>query len=156
MMRCNGAELERCRDNAWRPFDHCTTAAQCDAVSGTCLGAVCEPGSFQCVTPGASPLPAAEGESRLGLTLQICNTSGTGFQRVESCADLELCDDVHGQCDICDPTLPPLCSGNRLLVCTADGQEQTLYKVCTQGCIDAGTAGAIRTTCREDLANASN
>ena len=62
----------------------------------------------------------------------------------------------HGQCDICDPTLPPLCSGNRLLVCTADGQEQTLYKVCAEGCIPEGTEGATQTTCREDLANASS
>jgi hypothetical protein len=153
-LRCNGAELERCGDNAWHPYAHCSTAAQCDVSSGTCLTPACDPGSFRCVIASNPPVVPDEGASRRGLTLQVCNTSGTGFESVESCAALELCDEAHGQCDICDPTLPPLCSGNRLLVCTADGQEQTLYKVCTEGCIEAGTDGAIRTTCREDLANA--
>jgi hypothetical protein len=150
-LRCNDAELERCRDNAWHPYDHCTSAAQCDTSTGTCLAALCEPGSFRCVTAGEPALPAPEGASRLGLELQVCNTSGTAFDSVESCDGLELCDDVHGQCDICDPTAPPQCTGNRLFVCTADGQEQTLFKVCTSGCAETETEGAIRTTCREDL-----
>jgi hypothetical protein len=150
-MRCNGAELERCRDNAWRPYQRCTSAAQCDIVNQTCREPACEPGSFRCVTRGEPALPAAEGMSRLGLILEACNSSATGFERVEACATLALCDAPHGQCDICDPTQPPRCSGNRVLVCTADGQEQTLYRVCALDCVEEEIDGTIRATCREDL-----
>jgi hypothetical protein len=102
------------------------------------------------VNPADPSTPVADDASRLGLLLQVCNDSGTGFESASACGPLELCDEVHGQCDICDPTLPSVCAGNDLLVCTADGQELTLYKVCAQGCIDAGD-GSSRTTCREDL-----
>jgi hypothetical protein len=155
-MRCNDAELELCRDNAWRPYQRCATAAQCDSVNRSCRDAACDPGKFLCVMPGQPSVPLAEGVSRLGLTLQVCNSSATGFELVESCAALELCDDAHGQCDICDPTDPPRCSGNRVVVCTADGQEQTLYKVCTEGCIEEVVGGTIRTTCLEDVDSGSS
>jgi hypothetical protein len=150
--RCNGAELELCRDNAWHPHDRCTTAAQCDAIGGSCLVALCEPGQFRCVTPGSPPVPAEDGASRLGLQLEVCNDFGTAFEASRECARLELCDDEHGQCDICDPSLPLLCSANRLQVCTADGQELTPLKVCTMGCDTVQVDGTSRTTCLEDLA----
>jgi hypothetical protein len=154
-LRCNGAELERCGGNVWRPFEHCATAAQCDTVGGTCLPAVCDPGSFRCVNPADPAAPVADDAPRFGLLLQACNALGTGFEAVSACGALELCDAAHGQCDICDPTLPSVCSNDELLVCTADGQELTLYKVCEQGCIEAGVNGSSRTTCREDLTTAS-
>lgn len=149
--RCNGAELERCRDNAWRPFERCATPAQCNAGTGTCSPAVCEPGSFRCVSPSDPTVAVPEGAPRLGLALQACNDAGTAFEPAASCGPLQLCDEVHGQCDICDPTLPALCVLDELWVCTADGQEQTLYEVCRQGCVEAGS-GSNRTTCRENLA----
>lgn len=148
-LRCNAAELERCRGNIWRPYAHCATSAQCDASAGQCQAAACDPGSFRCVNPADPSTPVADDASRLGLLLQVCNDSGTGFESASACGPLELCDAEHGQCDICDPTLPSVCAGNDLLVCTADGQELTLYKACTQGCIAAGD-GSSRTTCRED------
>lgn len=150
--RCNGADLEVCRDNGWHPYERCVTPAQCDAAGGACLPAICEPGAFRCSTP-ADPTSAAPDEvSRLGLVLQECNAAGTGFEPVRACGALELCDAPHGQCDICDPTLPSVCSDQgELLVCTADGQELTLYKLCEQGCVEAGTGDSSRTTCREDL-----
>jgi hypothetical protein len=148
-LRCNGAELERCAGNAWHPYQHCATPAQCNTSAGACLPAVCEPDSFRCVSPAAPDV--AVDASRPGLVLQSCNALGTGFITASACGPLELCDAAHGQCDICDPRLPSVCSGNLLLVCTADGQELTPYKVCAQGCIEAGTNGASRTTCREDL-----
>jgi hypothetical protein len=154
-LRCNGAELERCGGNTWHPYEHCDTAAQCDSIGGTCRPAVCDPGSFRCVNPADPATPVADDASRLGLVLQGCNALGTGFESVSACGALELCDAAHGQCDICDPSLPSVCSGDELLVCTADGQELTLYKVCAQGCIEAGTSGSSRTTCREDLTPAS-
>lgn len=89
---------------------------------------------------------------RLGLALEACNAQGTGYVPALACAPGELCDDVHGQCDICAPS-QLLCSDRELLVCTADGQERTLYKVCEQGCVEA-TGIVNRTTCREDLESA--
>jgi hypothetical protein len=154
-LRCNGDELERCGGNAWHPYQHCTSAAQCDAVAGSCRAAVCDPGSFRCVNPSDPAMPVPDDAPRLGLLLQACDALGTGFEPVAACGALELCDAAHGQCDICDPTLPAVCSGDELLVCTADGQELTLYKVCTQGCIEAGTNGSSRTTCREALTTGS-
>jgi hypothetical protein len=156
LFRCNGAELELCRDNAWHAYNHCTTAALCDAVNGTCAAAICEPGQFRCVTPGTPPVAAEEGTSRLGLDLEVCNDSGTAFEAFSDCAALEVCDEVHGQCDICDPSLPLLCSGTRLQVCTADGQELTPLKVCTMGCNTVQVNGTSRTTCLEDLTEMSS
>jgi hypothetical protein len=150
--RCNGAELERCRDNAFHPYAHCSTPAQCDALGGACVAAVCDPGQFRCVAPGTPPTPVEDTNGRRGATLEVCNDAGTAFETRRACGPLELCDDEHGQCDICDAASPLACSGSALEVCTADGQERTLYKVCTQGCLEAGTGGASRTTCREDLA----
>jgi hypothetical protein len=98
------------------------------------------------VSPSDPGVAAPEETSRLGLALQVCNTAGTAFEPVATCGALERCDDVHGQCDICDPTLPSLCVGSELWVCTADGQEQTLYEVCRNGCVEAGN-GSNRTTC---------
>ncbi|HTV19451.1 MAG TPA: hypothetical protein VMG12_12285 [Polyangiaceae bacterium] len=155
-LRCNGAELERCVGNAWHPHRHCATAAQCDITSGTCLDAACDPGSFRCVNAADPNTPVADDAPRFGLVLQACNAFGTRFEPVAVCDGSELCDAAHGQCDICDPTLPAVCAGNDLLVCTADGQELTLYKVCAQGCIEAAPDGSSRTTCREDLTSASS
>jgi hypothetical protein len=150
-LRCNGAALERCRNDAWRPFERCETAAQCDVAAGRCQPAVCEPRTFRCVTPGNPPVVAEADTPRLGLSLEQCNETGTGFEPVRTCTPLELCDDTHGQCDICNPTRPLECADRTLLVCTADGQERTLYKQCTQGCVEAGTGGSNRTTCLEDI-----
>jgi len=152
-LRCNGPELERCRENAWRPYAHCASAAQCDATgAGACREPICEPGTYRCLVPGNPPTVADDQTPRLGLALEACNAQGTGFVPALTCAPAELCDDAHGQCDICAPS-QLLCSDRELLVCTADGQERTLYKVCEQGCVE--TTGVVnRTTCREDVAAA--
>ena len=154
-LRCNGDELERCGASAWHPYRHCVSAAQCDVASGTCLEAACDPGSFRCANPAAPDAAVADDAPRFGLLLQACNALGTGYESLAACGATEQCDPVHGQCDICDPTLPSVCAGNDLLVCTADGQELTLYKVCATGCIEAAPDGSSRTTCREDLVPAS-
>jgi hypothetical protein len=156
-LRCNGAELEQCRDNAWRPYARCETAAQCNlSREQPCLEPVCQPGSFRCVGPGNPPVPAAPETPRQGLALEVCNPAGTGFDAVRQCATLEVCDDAHGQCDICDAARPITCAGNNLRVCTADGQENTLYKACAQGCVETVTGGVSRTTCLEDLDNTTS
>jgi hypothetical protein len=153
-LRCNERELERCRDGAWRPYAHCAGADQCDATgAGSCREPVCAPGTYRCVVPGNPPTAAEEDTPRLGLALEACNASGTGYVPALACAPTELCDDAHGQCDICAPS-QLLCSDRELLVCTADGQERTLYMFGTLGCLEA--IGTTRgTTCRFYLA-ASN
>lgn len=154
-LRCNGAELQRCRGNAWHPYAHCATPAQCDPQGGGCREPVCDPGGFRCANPGDPPAPLPGEAPSPGPELQVCNPLGTGYVRVKTCASADLCDDDHGQCDICDPSLPSVCSGDELQVCTADGQELTLFKRCALGCVEAGTEGSSRTTCREDLTPAS-
>jgi hypothetical protein len=156
-LRCNDAELELCRDNIWRPYARCETRAQCNlSREQPCLAPVCEPGSFRCVTPGAPPVAAEPDAPRLGLALEVCNTTGTGFDAVRQCTARELCDDTHGQCDICDAARPITCSGSNLRVCTADGQESTLYKTCAEGCVETVSGGTSRTTCREDLSGTTS
>jgi hypothetical protein len=151
-LRCNDAELQLCRDNIWRPYARCETAAQCTlSREQPCQLPVCEPGSYRCVAPGAPPVAAPPEAPHLGLALEVCNDTGTGFDAVRQCSALELCDDVFGQCDICDATRPITCGGNNLRVCTADGQESTLYKTCVEGCVETTSDGMSRTTCREDL-----
>ncbi len=161
-LRCNGQSLERCRDNAWRPYRRCTTAALCDASgAGSCQPPVCQPGTHRCIISEVNPVLPEAGASRAGLTLQACNAGGTGYELVRACTPDQLCDATHGQCDLCDPTQPYLCSGNELLVCTADGQERTLDKLCADACVAPGTSDGgprplTRATCREDLPGSQN
>lgn len=147
--RCNGQFLERCRDNIWAPYARCASAALCDASgTGACTEPTCEPGSYQCVVPGAGSVPAMPGAPTRGLVLQRCNADGTGYELYDACAAEELCDAAHGQCDICDAREPTFCDGNELLVCTADGQERLLQRVCSLGCVGPEQPGPP--ACRED------
>lgn len=155
--RCNGQFLERCEGNTWRPRQRCLTANLCDPSGvGSCRAATCQPGEHQCVTTGAVPTVAELDSPILGLTLQVCNTGGTGFETVRECTGM-FCDAAHGQCDICD-AYKPICNGDTLELCSADGQEREREKVCREGCtIATSDAGAPETTgqsaCREDPPN---
>jgi hypothetical protein len=148
-LRCNGQFIERCRDNTWVPHARCATAALCDASgTGSCLEPTCQPDTYQCVAPGANSIPAAPGAPTRGLLLQRCNSSGTGYELSETCSAEEFCDAAHGQCDICDSGEPVFCNGNELSVCTADGQERMLQRVCPLGCVTPEQPGPP--ACRED------
>lgn len=148
-LRCNDAALERCSEGRWRPHARCATPAQCDASAGECQPLLCEPHSYRCVDP-EDPTIVAEGAAPApGFTLQVCNPAGTAFDTLRACSPFELCDARHGQCDLCDPAFPLVCASDALLVCTADGQERTLYKVCAEGCRDPDATS--RATCLEDL-----
>jgi hypothetical protein len=158
--RCNGQFLERCEGNAWRPEARCATAALCNpSGAGGCNAPTCDPGGHRCVSSEADAIAAEPGVSTRGLTLQICNAAGSGFETVAVCADM-FCDSTHGQCDMCDP-YEAQCSGDTLYRCSADGQEAELEKACTLGCVsagassEAGVASAGRTACLEDLARDS-
>lgn len=147
--RCNGQFLERCRDDLWAPYARCASAALCDPTgTGACIEPACEPGSYQCVAPGANSVPALPGEPTWGLVLQRCKADGTGYELYESCAAEELCDAAHGQCDICDARQPTFCNGNELSVCTADGQERMLLRACSLGCVSPEQPGPP--ACLED------
>lgn len=149
-LRCNGQFLERCRGNTWVPHARCASAALCDPSGvGSCADPTCQPDTYQCVTPGANSVPAAPGAPTRGLLLQRCNASGTGYELHEPCDAEEFCDAAHGQCDVCDPGEPAFCSGNELLVCTADGQERMLQRVCALGCVTPEQPGPP--ACREDV-----
>jgi hypothetical protein len=130
--RCNGAELERCLQDFWFPYARCASSALCNP-SGVCNPPVCEAGEGRCVTPGAEPTVARPGEPTLGLTLEVCNPGGTGFETVRDCAPDELCDGTHRQCDLCDP-LEPVCFQEKLHQCSADGQEREPERDCPGGC----------------------
>jgi hypothetical protein len=150
-LRCNSQFLERCEDNAWHPQSRCLTPALCDAVNGTCRAEFCEPGTYQCARLGTTQ-PAGPDDSLLGLPLQVCDPSGERFVSVRDCDENQWCDPIHGQCDICDASDPAVCIDNTLYLCSADGQERTLHRVCSQGCevvsADAGTAELGRLACR--------
>lgn len=158
-LRCNGQFLERCEGNTWRPRERCLTATLCDARgAGSCRPAACQPGEYRCVMAAAVPVVYEPGSDVLGLTLQQCNTSGTGFDTVLDCAGT-YCDSIHGQCDLCD-AYTTLCEGDTLKRCSADGQEKELEKYCSNGCIgvpvDAGAPpatgpGTMAAHCGEDI-----
>jgi hypothetical protein len=103
---------------------------------------------------GAVPVVLEPDTNVQGVTLQMCNTGGTGFVTVKECTGT-FCDAIHGQCDICD-AYETLCEGDVLKRCSADGQERELEKLCIQGCnlagADAGAAAVMgRAACLEDL-----
>jgi hypothetical protein len=159
-VRCNTQYLERCQSNAWQPLARCATASLCDPTgTGTCHDPVCNPGSYQCVTPGATPLVADTDDSKRGLTLQVCNSAGSAYVTVRDCPSDDYCDAAHGQCDICD-SLGLFCFEGDLYRCSADGQERELEKRCRSGCqtplADAGAsptgiATTSQSACSEDL-----
>lgn len=150
-LRCNGQYLERCADNAWHPQSRCLTPTLCDAVNGVCRAPLCEPGTYQCARLGTL-LPAGRDDSLLGLPLQVCDPSGERFVPALNCGENQWCDPIHGQCDICDASDPAVCIDSVIYLCTADGQERTLDRVCSQGCevvsSDAGAPKLDRPTCR--------
>lgn len=147
--RCNGQFLERCEGNTWHPQERCLTATLCDANgAGSCRAPTCQPGEYRCVMPAAVPVVYEPNSDVLGLTLEQCNTSGTGFETVLNCAGT-YCDAVHGQCDLCD-AYTTLCEGDTLKRCSADGQEKEVERYCSAGCLannvpaaDAGTPPAM-------------
>lgn len=147
-LRCNGQFLERCRDDTWVPHARCASAALCDASgAGSCVDPTCLPGSYRCVAPGANSVAAAPGEPTRGFSLQRCNAGGTAYEPYDACSAEEFCDAAHGQCDICDSGQPAFCNGNELSVCTADGRERILQRVCSLGCMTPEPPGPP--ACRE-------
>jgi hypothetical protein len=82
---CDGATLERCRDDQtdWQPLATCADAASCNPLAGNCSS--CTPGDQVCS----------------GADLLRCGAAG--FELVATCGAPELCDSGAGRCQ------PPEC-----------------------------------------------
>jgi hypothetical protein len=83
---CDGATLERCRDDEtdWEVLATCSDATSCNPLAGACTP--CMPGDTACS----------------GAELWVCGASG--FAKAATCATPELCDPVAGACE------PPGCA----------------------------------------------
>lgn len=79
--RCDGASVERCRDDetAWDPVTTCDDAASCNPLTGDC--SACSPGDAACS----------------GRELWVCGESG--FAKADTCATPELCNGMTGACE---------------------------------------------------------
>lgn len=140
-LRCNGQFLERCRGSGWRSESRCESAALCDPLTLACLLPVCVPGTYQCLRRGTN-VAADPDDSTLGLVLQVCVPGGNAFVTAQECSGEELCDAVHGQCDLCVSNQAGCDEDGNLYQCSADGQERTLDRACPLGCVAGGGADA--------------
>lgn len=96
-LQCSGAALQRCEADAWVTEERCASAAQC-TLQG-CEETLCTPMEYSC-------------EER---ALRRCNTTGTAWIPVQTCATSELCDVATKRC------APPVCQpGQRR--CNTRGQ----------------------------------
>ncbi len=84
--RCDGATVERCREDetGWDPVTTCDEAASCNALTGDC--SECSAGDAACS----------------GNELWTCGPDG--FVNAATCAAPELCNAITGRCD------PPECT----------------------------------------------
>lgn len=119
-LRCNSNELQRCRVDR-TDLDQvasCATAALCAASMSSCTG---DAGVCECVEPACGP-----GETECeGSTLRRCNADQTGFELVETCASVELCE--RGRARLPLSCEPPACAAGSF-DCTAEG----LLRSCKQ------------------------
>lgn len=129
--RCQGARLERCRDNrtGFEPVTTCESAGMCDPSAGTCR--TCSVGEFAC----------SDGE------LRTCS-GDAAWSNATQCETAALCrvnpDRGGGTCD------PPqcetgsfLCEGGWLLACAPTRDRWNLVEYCGADAIcDAATAAA--------------
>jgi hypothetical protein len=97
--RCDGAALERCRDDEtdWDPVTTCDDTTSCNPLRGDC--SPCSPGDATCS----------------GQELWLCGANG--FARADTCAAPELCDAAVGRCDA------PACDTPGATRCNADDVE---------------------------------
>jgi hypothetical protein len=72
----------------------------------------------------------------------ICNDGRTAFVKQSTCAGVELCDEEHGQCDVCVPGTYS-CMVGSLLQCDSAGQATPVVQECGNAdrCHANGTVG---------------
>ncbi|MEY4582556.1 MAG: hypothetical protein RL701_7259, partial [Pseudomonadota bacterium] len=122
---CSGASLLICSTDGSGLVakDSCASAELCDAQAGTCKTAVCEVGQRTC----------------MGRDLYACNSTQTAYQKQSACPS--GCSSQRSECNACDPSSAPRCSGDTTLIaCQADGSgEESMIcpKACSEGrCVD--------------------
>lgn len=120
--KCEGAALYRCSgDRQNLEFrETCASAAQCDALGGTCKAAECVPGAHRCV----------------GDALEECNPTGSAYYLVTTCGP-GACDAAAGACKVACAAGDHRCSGDVLEKCDATLSSFEPVSVCLPGRCDA-------------------
>jgi hypothetical protein len=146
--RCNGALLERCRDDRtdWELSARCESSDQCNLNSESCR--VCTPGEYGCFDAG----------------LWQCTAAGT-WDPVQTCASKELCSvsqDVGRTSGRC---IPPVCAagsfdchGPQLLRCAEGSHRWEPVALCatpevcrdTVNSADETTVRCLASECQPD------
>jgi len=149
-LRCNGAQIERCRDDqAGRdPVGAaCATPALCEDSL-----AACQPGSSCVCTPPECDAGAAR---CTGTTLERCNADQTGWEFVEECGTQKLCEigqDRHEQAGpasvvACEPPTCVVgehnCTGATLEICNAERTDFERVQDCLGGAAFCDSAGGV-------------
>jgi hypothetical protein len=126
--RCDGATLERCRDDEtdWDPVMTCDEAASCNPLSGDC--SACSDGDAACA----------------GNELWRCRPSG--FALAETCATPELCNAALARCD------EPECSSPGETRCNAQELQleecgNDLRWAVREACVTAALCSASAAAC---------
>ena len=170
-VRCSGATLENCPNNAnaWTS-QKCTSEALCDAAHNqcdvctktTCSGATlqvcsadgqkqtntaCATAELCDATKGVCTAPVcAVGEKKCaGAELQVCNAGRTGFVLSKACDSAALCNKVKLVCDV--PVCvagTKQCNGAQVLACNAD---RTDYTVLVDTCASAALCNKTTLKC---------
>jgi hypothetical protein len=153
-MQCNGAEIQKCRDDRTGLDDTgtvCESAALCNAADP--LNAFCEePTCRRGATSGS--------EFRCdGAALQRCNESLTGFDTIETCLNAALCDASQRFDGCLEPDCQPgdfACSEGFLQACNADQTGFENIENCgSQAACDAN-AGRCADPCEPGAVRCNN
>jgi hypothetical protein len=143
-MQCNGAQIQRCRDDRTR-FDAvgspCETRDLCnddDPQNAFCAPAACQRGQF------------SGSEFRCqGATLLRCNDQHTGYDTLNTCASAGLCNPGLGfagcQEPVCDPG-ETACNGDFLQICNGQRTGFDNVERCGAGRCDSN-AGRCADPC---------
>ena len=112
--QCSGSMLQVCTGTGWDDVDDCESSTLCDSVAKACTPSECAPGEVSCD----------------GASLRTCNFTLTGWHDLEVCSSEDLCDQAGAQCDVC-PSDTHRCDGEKLYLCSPDGQQETLAQTCS-------------------------
>jgi hypothetical protein len=130
--RCNAqGNLEECRN----PLVGREITARCGSVQ------LCDAAARTCRQPPAGC--TADGVRRCrqqgqNTVLEVCTDGRSRFATLDTCTPGEFCDPNDQQCDVCQQGSGPVCEGNNLATCAANGQSETNQQ-CGSGCNAAST-----------------
>ncbi|HVZ33417.1 MAG TPA: hypothetical protein VG963_13385 [Polyangiaceae bacterium] len=150
-LRCNGADLQRCRDDRTDrdTIATCATAGLCaqsltgcqgSAQSCACIAPACDAGATRCT----------------GTTLERCNADQTGWEFVETCATQALCELGRSQQPLacqpekCSPGQHQCTPEGTLQICNADQSDFDTVQDCPGGAAFCDASGG---SCRQTPCN---